>query len=160
MLILILNCWLVTDYLGYFVISNDYFSDYMETSNQWISSRSGILERRFVSEDETELFEMNWNSGIQKFQITGIDTTTVTVDKFITNYYESIEFPSLTDVVKNTFNFIIPVGDIVTVTPGGKSNPAFDSALNKLMKTIDKITGYCGDPVSDLKQNPTELPTE
>lgn len=110
----------------------------------------------FISEDETQLFQMNWNSGIQKFQISGIDTTTVTVDKFITNYYESIEFPSLTDVVKNTFNFIIPVGDVLSVTPGGKSNPAFDSALNKLMKTIDKITGYCGDPVSDLKQNPTD----
>jgi hypothetical protein len=110
----------------------------------------------FVSEDETQLFQMNWNASIQKYEITGIDTTTVTVDKFITKYYESIEFPSLTDVVKNTFNFIIPVGDIVSITPGGKSNPAFDSALNKIMKTIDKIAGYCGDTSSDLKQNPTD----
>jgi hypothetical protein len=110
----------------------------------------------FIPEDETQLFKMNWNGGIQKFEITEIDTTTVTVDKFITNYYESIEFPSLTDVVKNTFNFIIPVGDALSITPGGKSNPAFDSAINKLNKTIEKLTGYCGDTNQDLKQNPTD----
>ena len=110
----------------------------------------------FIPEDETQLFKMNWNGGIQKFEITEIDTTTVTVDKFITNYYESIEFPSLTDIVKNTFNFIIPVGDALSITPGGKSNPAFDSAINKLNKTIEKLTGYCGDTNQDLKQNPTD----
>ncbi len=108
----------------------------------------------FVSEDETQLFQMDWDAGIQKYRVSGIDTTTVTVDKFITKYYESIEFPTLSDVIKNTFNFVFPIGDMVTLTPGGKSNPEFDNALNKLIKSINSVLGYCGDTDSGLQQNP------
>ena len=40
-------------YLPERIIKNDYFSQYLETSHEWIESRSGIQERRFVSKDET-----------------------------------------------------------------------------------------------------------
>lgn len=40
-------------YLPENVITNDYFSGYLDTSNEWITSRSGIQERRFASPDET-----------------------------------------------------------------------------------------------------------
>ena len=108
----------------------------------------------FVAEDETQLFQMNWNAGIQKYQVSGIDTTTVTVDQFITKYYESIEFPRLTDVLKNTFATMFPIGDIVSMN--NKSNPAFDNALSKIINTLDKIMGFCDNNNADLKQNPVD----
>jgi hypothetical protein len=108
----------------------------------------------FIAEDETQLFQMNWNAGIQKYQISGIDTNILTVDQFITKYYESIEFPRLTDVIKNTFAVMFPIGDILSVSQNNKSNPAFDSTLGKLIKSIDKIMGFCDDNNVELKQNP------
>lgn len=112
----------------------------------------------FNSEDQTQLFEMTWNSGTQKYDISGLDTTALTIDSFITKYYESIEFPKLTDVFKNTFAMVFPIGDpnVVSVTPGGQSNPAFDSALSRLMKCIDKITAFCDNKNVELKQNPID----
>ena len=35
------------------VVTNDELSQYMETSDEWIRSRSGIRERRFAGDDET-----------------------------------------------------------------------------------------------------------
>lgn len=112
----------------------------------------------FNAEDQTQLFEMNWNSGIQKFEISGLDTTSLTVDAFITKYYESIEFPRLTDIVKNTFAMMFPIGDpnVLSVTPGGQSNPTFDSALSRLMKCIDGVTAFCDNKNVELKQNPID----
>ena len=110
----------------------------------------------FIAEDETQLFQMNWNSGIQKYQLTGIDTTTITVDQFITKYYESIEFPRLTDVVKNSFAMMFPIGDILSTSQNNKSNPEFDNALNKLINALDKLMGFCDNNNSDLKQNPVD----
>ena len=108
----------------------------------------------FIAEDETQLFQMTWNAGIQKYQISGIDTTVITVDQFITRYYESIEFPRLTDVLKNTFAMMFPIGDIVSVN--NKSNPGFDSALGKLINILDKCMGFCDNNNTELKQNPVD----
>ena len=42
--------------MGYYVpkniINNEYFTQFMETSDQWIQDRSGIKERRFVANNE------------------------------------------------------------------------------------------------------------
>ena len=35
------------------VVSNDQLSETVDTSNEWIRSRTGILERRFGSEDQS-----------------------------------------------------------------------------------------------------------
>jgi hypothetical protein len=109
----------------------------------------------FVAEDETQLFQMSWDAGIQKYQISGIDTSIITVDQFITRYYESIEFPRLTDVVKNTFAMMAPIGDI-SISQSNKSNPGFDSAIGKLMRSLEKIMGVCDNNNTELKQNPVD----
>lgn len=154
------------DYLD--ILQTDPFSNLGKISYEGTQSPSKIKMNRvffetfsatspytFLSEDETQLFQMKWNSGIQKFEISGIDTSTVTIDQFITKYYESIEFPSLTDVLKNTFAMIIPIGDPSgVITPGGKSNPELDQALSRLIKMLDKIMAYCDNDTSTLKQNP------
>ena len=35
------------------VITNDYFADYLETSDEWISERTGIKERRWAEDHES-----------------------------------------------------------------------------------------------------------
>ena len=35
------------------VVPNDWFTSYVDTSDEWIRTRTGIIERRFVGPDET-----------------------------------------------------------------------------------------------------------
>ena len=34
------------------VINNEYFTQFMDTSDQWITERTGIKQRRFVNKDQ------------------------------------------------------------------------------------------------------------
>ncbi len=86
-------------YLPSNVINNDYFSGYMETSNQWISSRSGILERRFVAENETTsdmataaAKDALKNAGISASQVDAIIVATTTPDNV---------FPAVATIVQH-----------------------------------------------------------
>jgi len=40
-------------YLPGKIVNNDHFAHYLDTSDEWIRSRTGIIERRFVTEGET-----------------------------------------------------------------------------------------------------------
>lgn len=86
-------------YLPSNVISNDYFSQYMETSDQWISSRSGILERRFVSQGETTsdmataaAEDALKNAGISASEVDAIIVATTTPDNI---------FPAVATIVQH-----------------------------------------------------------
>lgn len=108
----------------------------------------------FLSEDEVELFKMEWNAGLQKYSVSGLTDSNLTVDQFITKYYESIEFPKISDVIKATFSMLVPIGDAgVTTTPGGKTNSSFDEKINKLMRSINKIMAFCDKKNDTLNQS-------
>ena len=87
----------------------------------------------FQSIDETQLFSLEWDSAIQKYKIEGLQGAGTTIDQFITKYYESIEFPKISDVLKNS---------------------SYDVNMNKLTRVIDKICAVCAKSEnSGLKQN-------
>jgi hypothetical protein len=102
----------------------------------------------FQSIDETQLFSMEWDSAIQKYKIEGLQGAGTTIDQFITKYYETIEFPKISDVLKNSFSMLIPAGGI------NVTNGSYDVNLNKLTRVINKICAVCGSPQNtSLKQN-------
>lgn len=86
-------------YLPEKVITNDYFSQYLETTSEWIESRSGIQERRFASKDETTSTmataaarDALKNSGIIASQIDAIIVATTTPDNV---------FPAVATIVQH-----------------------------------------------------------
>lgn len=85
-------------YLPEKVITNDYFAQYLETSNEWIHSRSGIVERRFAAENETtsdmattSAKEALKNAGICAEEVDAIIVATTTPDNI---------FPSVATIVQ------------------------------------------------------------
>jgi hypothetical protein len=106
----------------------------------------------FASTDETDLFSMQWDSANQVFNLSGLTGSTGTsVDAFITKYYETIEFPKISDILKNSMSMLAPVGGI------NSTNSNYDINLNKLMRIINKICAVCPPPSNDdLKQNPID----
>ena len=91
---------------------------------------------------------MECDSAIQKYKIEGLQGAGTTIDQFITKYYETIEFPKISDVLKNSFSMLIPAGGI------NVTNGSYDVNLNKLTRVIDKICAVCGSPQNtSLKQN-------
>jgi hypothetical protein len=94
---------------------------------------------------------MEWDSAIQKYKIEGLQGGGTTIDQFITKYYESIEFPKISDVLKNSFSMLIPAGGI------NVTNSSYDVNMNKLTRVINKICAVCGSPQNNgLKQNPVD----
>ena len=73
------------------------------------------------------------------------------MDQFITKYYETIEFPKISDILKNSFSMLIPVGGI------NVTNASYDVNVNKLNRVISKICAVCAKPENNqLKQNPVD----
>jgi hypothetical protein len=103
----------------------------------------------FTSTDETELFTMQWDSANQVFNISGLTGSTGTsIDQFVSKYYETIEFPDISDILKNSMSLLAPAGGINT------SNSNYDINLNKLMRVINKICAVCPPPSNDdIKQD-------
>lgn len=106
----------------------------------------------FTSIDETDLFTMQWDSSNQVFNLTGLTGSTGTsIDQFVSKYYETIEFPDISDILKNSMSMLVPTGGI------NSTNSNYDINLNKLMRVINKICAVCPPPSNDeLKQNPAD----
>ncbi len=102
----------------------------------------------FTALDETQLFNITWDSAYQRYNISGLQGGGgTTVDQFIQKYFESIEFPKLKDVFKNTLAMMMPIGGLNT------TNGSYDVNTNILMKFIERIMGDCGSPQKNLNQN-------
>ena len=102
----------------------------------------------FTALDETQLFNITWDSAYQRYNISGLQGGgATTVDQFIQKYFEGIEFPKLSDVFKNTLAMMMPIGGL------NSTNGSYDVNTNILMKFIEKIMGDCGSPQKNLNQN-------
>lgn len=86
-------------YLPENIIHNDYFSKYLDTSNEWIESRSGIIERRFVKEGETTsgmataaAQEALRNAGISAIQVDAIIVGTTSPDHVFPSVATEVQY--------------------------------------------------------------------
>lgn len=84
------------------------------------------------------LFDVSWDSGTQKYQISGLTQGigNVRVDEFFRDYYSSLDFPDIKDVVKNTMEKLIS-GD------NGQTNE-YNVAQNQLDRLVKKLCTICG----------------
>ncbi|TRZ64513.1 ketoacyl-ACP synthase III [bacterium] len=77
----------VGHYMPEKVVTNEYFSKYLDTSHQWIMERTGIAERRFLGDDQPTSYagvkaieELLKNRGIGPDEIDLLIVATVTPD--------------------------------------------------------------------------------
>ena len=105
----------------------------------------------FTSNSGNDLFTMDWDSGSQQYNLTGLQGAGITtIDQFITQYYETIEFPQPSDILKNSVSMLL-AGD-------GSQPKEFDINMNSLNRILQKITCACGKPKKDdeLQQTPKD----
>ena len=102
----------------------------------------------FKAQDETILFNMTWDGTIQKYRLDGLNNGSITVDQFITKYYESIEFPKIADVFKAAFTMAIPSSNTAIA-----NSTNFETNISRMVKSLEKIMGYCDNRKETLKQN-------
>ena len=132
--------------LGKIVYENTVTDQKIKMNREFYGAFSS--EYTFNALDETQLFKLNWNSAGQYYTISGLQGNgTVTVDGFIKKYFESVEMPKISDIMKNTFASIVPVGGVNT------SNGSYDGNLNILNRIVESIMGDCGSPAPNLNQN-------
>jgi hypothetical protein len=133
--------------LGKIIYENSASTDKVKMNKVFYENFNGS-PYNFTALDETNLFGINWDSGNQVYNLSGLTANNITVDSFITKYYESIEFPKISDILKNTLSLVVPVGGVNT------ENSNYDLNLNKLMRVINKICAACPAPSNEtLKQN-------
>ena len=138
--------------LGKIVYENSVSGDKVKMNQVFFQYFNGTTYN-FMASDDSNLFNMDWDSANQVFNINGLSGTTV--DEFITKYYETIEFPKISDILKNTFSLVVPIGGV------NSSNANYDINTNKLMRVINKVCAVCPAPSNDsLKQNPIDQVNE
>lgn len=114
----------------------------------------------FSSNSGTDLFTATWSASTQQFVFTGLTQGTpnaVKVQDFIQNYYSSLEFPDINDVVKQSM--------LLTIQGGSSCSDSnkFNVSLDKVMRLINKLLAICGTDKNkdDLKnQTPVDMFSE
>lgn len=97
------------------------------------------------------LFNIEWNSGIQKYNVTGLQEN-ATVGNFVDDYYSSIVFPDIKHVIKTSM--------LMSIQGDGSETTLFNQSLDKVERLLQKLLSVCGNPTKrdELKnQNPIDL---
>jgi hypothetical protein len=137
--------------LGKIVYENSVYGGKVKLNKDLYSTFNASTPYTFYANDETALFQMTWDSANQHYTISGLQANALTVDGFLKKYYESIEFPKISDILKNSLASIAPVGGI------NSTNSSMDVKTNELNRIINSICSLCQNPQnnngSSLKQN-------
>jgi hypothetical protein len=99
----------------------------------------------FKTVDGQTIFTISWDDTNQWYEISGLQTASQLVD-FFTGYYESIEYPNINDILKQTMNFVVH-GD-------GTDPKTFTIGLDWLERLLQKLFSLCKPPQegSELRQ--------
>lgn len=105
----------------------------------------------FNSNNGNSIFRSSWDSGNQRYNISGL-TANTNVQSFIQDYYSSIEFSSIDDVLKNNL--------MLTLQGGSSCSDSFKfvSGLDRMLKVITDLFTICGSPTKkDELKNQTAV---
>ncbi len=114
----------------------------------------------YSSNNGNDLFTATWSASTQQFVFTGLtqgSPNTVKVQDFIQNYYNSLEFTDVNDVVKQSM--------LLTIQGGSSCSDSnkFSESLDKFLRLINKLFKICGSDVNkdELKnQTPVDMFSE
>jgi hypothetical protein len=95
----------------------------------------------FISSNNNTLFNVTWNNTNQYYTFSGLtqgNANGIKVQEFISDYYSSIEFPEITDIIKTSM--------LMTIQGGKNSGKTiqFDKALNNIDRLLKKLLSVCG----------------
>jgi hypothetical protein len=114
----------------------------------------------YSSNNGKNLFTSQWSASTQQFLITGLtqgSTGTTKVQNFIQDYYESLEFPDIEEIMKTAMMLTIQGGSSCS------ESSKFTTSLNKSLRLIDKLFKVCGSNTQkdELKnQTPVDMFSE
>lgn len=97
----------------------------------------------FSSKSGNSLFDLNWNSGTQKYDVSGLQQggSIPKVGQFVNDYYDSIETPNLEYITKTAM--------LMTLQGDGENPQVFDKAINELNKLCGKLFKICNSPTEE-----------
>lgn len=79
-------------------VSNNYFEQIMETSDEWIKSRTGIEERRFVEDEDTSNIAMKVSDKFKDEDLSKVDVI------LVATFTPDLLTPSISSVVQKHLN--------------------------------------------------------
>lgn len=140
-----------TSTIGQIVYEDDNTTQKTKVNKELYSSFSGT-SFEMLNKNNSLLFEMSWDVPTQTWDISGLTGNgSYTIEEFFNDYYSSIEFPEINQVIKSSMLMTVRSGD---------STPLFNNGLNNLNRLVDKLFTICGTPTNrdDLsKQNAVDL---
>jgi len=93
----------------------------------------------FTSKNGNTLFSMQWSGDTQQYVITGL-TSTMKVSDFLNEYYNSIEYPNIENVIKNA---------MLMTLQGDETDPvSYKDGMAYLNRLTTKLFSICGKPKS------------
>jgi hypothetical protein len=96
----------------------------------------------FTSNNSKNLFSMSWSASTQTYLLTGLTQggSSVKVQNFISDYYNSVEFPDIDDVLKTTMSMVIQGGSSCSQIV------QFNTSFEEINRLIKKLLALCGSP--------------
>ena len=96
----------------------------------------------FTSNNSKDLFSMSWSAATQTYLLTGLTQggSSVKVQNFISDYYNSVEFPDIDDVLKTTMSMVIQGGSSCSQIV------QFNTSFEEINRLIKKLLALCGSP--------------
>lgn len=138
--------------LGGILYEDNKYADKLKFNKDLYSTFDSNAPYTFVSAGGNDLFSITWSSNNQHYVVSGLTGGNIgaltTVDQFISQYYETIEFPKPSDIIKGTINMMLH-GD-------GSQPHEMDVSFNEINRLLNKIMSVCGTPRKDdeLQENP------
>lgn len=125
--------------------------DKVKMNSELYQRFDNVAPYTFVSNSGNDLFTLTWDSGAQHYNVTGLQgsSSNQTVDQFISQYYETIEFPTPSDIIKNSMAMLLS-GD-------GTQTKEFDINMNSLNRILSKVMSACGTPNKDNELQQTAV---
>jgi hypothetical protein len=110
----------------------------------------------FNNKNGDSLFNITWNEPTQSYTVAGLKGVSgvTTVQEFLTDYYSSIEFPDIENIIKQSMLMLLG-GD------GGEPQ-SFINGQNQLDRLLQKLFSMCGQKTNPkpMNQNTSNLINE
>ena len=106
----------------------------------------------FNNKDYKTIFTMDWNNGAQVYNLGGLQgvSGTTTVENFLTDYYSNIEYPDISNIVKQAM--------MMTIQGADDAPQSFTASTNNLNRILQKLFAICNkkQKTKPLNQNPID----
>jgi len=134
---------------GKMMYENQTTSNGIKFNRELFDNFDSGLPYDFTSKNGNTLFSMQWDDATQQYGISGL-TPTMKISDFLNDYYNSIEYPNVEEVIKNA---------MLMTLQGDESTPSsFKDGQVYLNRLTTKLFSICGKPKSNqpLLNNATD----